>query len=400
MGIGRIFAGSTGMNVNRMMDALGLPDSIGDLIGATIDSARGDMVGYARNMMDLTSGMRTGDMDMMFGHGLPPAHFVPRPFMGMGGMGMMGAGYAGLGAFGAVTPHSAMIGRSMQLALMNPAFAMSMQGMLGGMCIPDGRMDGRVTCLRYNPMFMGMGLTNSLMMANPLIGGVFRGLANMELNMTRMMGGMLMPGFNMPGAEASMVVRDPWTANLANDCGIRPPLSFEDLLFLMMMKYTKRKEKEILGKMNQLTNKDKQGPPMAGGMGAAGLGYGSRFAGAMKGVGTIGGGLLGGLAGGGAFSPISALLGAGAGRFLGSIVGGAGRMLGGGLGLGGGYHGGGMGPQGKGGGYDPMDPNKSDTSEQAAMQKMMNDLKKVYELLSNTVKAMHDMQMASVRNTR
>ena len=42
----------------------------------------------------------------------------------------------------------------------------------------------------------------------------------------------------------------------------------------------------------------------------------------------------------------------------------------------------------------------SDTLKQMQMQKLMEDLKKMYEMLSNVMKSMSDMQMAAVRNLR
>jgi hypothetical protein len=43
---------------------------------------------------------------------------------------------------------------------------------------------------------------------------------------------------------------------------------------------------------------------------------------------------------------------------------------------------------------------QSDTLKQMQMQKLMEDLKKMYEMLSNVMKSMNDMQMAAVRNLR
>jgi hypothetical protein len=49
----------------------------------------------------------------------------------------------------------------------------------------------------------------------------------------------------------------------------------------------------------------------------------------------------------------------------------------------------------------PGDPNKmSDTMKQQMLQKLMDDLKKMYELLSNIIKTMHDMQMTPIRNLK
>ena len=50
---------------------------------------------------------------------------------------------------------------------------------------------------------------------------------------------------------------------------------------------------------------------------------------------------------------------------------------------------------------EKMDPSKmSDTMKQQMLQKLMGDLQKLYEMLSNMIKSMHDMQMTPVRNLR
>ncbi len=79
------FVNSTGTNVNRMLDSLGLPDSFGDAIGALIDARRGDLGGVARNLVDLQSGLPTSALDRAisgrsgraFGRG-----FIPRCICG------------------------------------------------------------------------------------------------------------------------------------------------------------------------------------------------------------------------------------------------------------------------------------------------------------------------------
>jgi hypothetical protein len=323
------------------------------MIGARIDARRGDMLGMQRNMMDLVSGMPSGSMDMMFGTGLPPFGFVPRPHMMMPHLAAMyGGGYYNP-MMGSPVMGGMAIANSMSMAMMGATgFAATLGGLVGGIPIADGRTDGRLSVLRYTPMFAGMALTAGAFGGNPLMGGVFRGAALMQMNMGRVMGGMLMPGFNMMGASLDMVLHDPETRNTAHECGMKPPLSFEDVLFLLMIKYAKKKEKEILKKVNELTGK--------GTGGAAG-----RMATRASGIGA---GLFGGIA-----------------RFFGHGMADVENKNA-------------MGPQNTA--YDPMDPNKSDSTKQAMLQKMMNDLQKVYTLLTNVIKSMFDMQMSIVRNTR
>lgn len=45
--------GSVGSNINKLMDAIGLNDSIGDAVGAIVDLQRGDKAGFIKNMNDL-----------------------------------------------------------------------------------------------------------------------------------------------------------------------------------------------------------------------------------------------------------------------------------------------------------------------------------------------------------
>lgn len=358
--IGRMIAGSWGMNVNRMMDALGLPDSVGDAIGAKIDEVRGDVDGWTRNVADLTSGLRTGDMDQLFGAGLPPSQYVPRPFDNYSHcVDAFGGGY-GTPSIEEVDLGKGKIGKAIDaLLLTNDEFRAGMNQMLGGMCIPDTQMDGKIKVLRYTPTFGGMDLTNHLMSANPMVSGVFRGLSLMEGNMQRTMSSMLNLGFNVRGAPMDMVLRDPETAQLAHGMGMQAPLSFEDILFLMMMKYGKKKEREILNKMDELSGKG-----------------GQKGSGVKKFLGTaaqVAGMAVGASAGG----PLGLAIGNAVGSMVGQAISGEGG-------------------QGGIGGDQP----KSDTIKQMEMQKLMEDLKKMYEMLSNTVKMMHDMQMTPVRNLR
>ncbi len=44
---------SVGTTINKLMDAIGLNDSIGDAVGAIVDLQRGDKAGFIKNMNDL-----------------------------------------------------------------------------------------------------------------------------------------------------------------------------------------------------------------------------------------------------------------------------------------------------------------------------------------------------------
>ena len=191
MGLDRLLQGSQGMQVNRMLDALGLPDGVGDMIGAQIDAARGDWAGYARNMQDLTSGMNSQQMDRLFGKGLPGSHFLPRPHAQLGkGRKLWGQQFhtpfgttdISRERLGGRGPFGKMVGRSMERAILtNPAFKAKMERVLGGRIIPDGRADGKITVERFRPNFGGLPFTNPIA-ANPMLSGIYGSLARLEGN--------------------------------------------------------------------------------------------------------------------------------------------------------------------------------------------------------------------------
>ena len=409
-GLDRMLFGSQGMQVNRMLDALGLPDSMGDMIGAQMDAAKGDWAGYARNMMDLTGGMGSKSMDQLFGQGLPAGHFAPRPHAMLGkGRKLWGSKFStpfgtheiSRERLGPKGPFGRRIGRSMERAILtNPAFKARMERVLGGRIIPDGRADGKITVERFRPHFPGLPFSNQIA-ANPMLSGMYSGLARMQRNLEGVMNQFINPGANIAGGAAhdpmganksggasgtsgtsgSGALKDNDMGKMASEMGMSPPMSFEDVLFLLMLKYAKNKEKQILDKAKELLAKsEKKG-------GAEGGGRSGRGGGLLGGIGKIAGGVLGGMVGG----PVGSAIGG----QLGGAVGGA---LGGGKG--GAAGGGGAGGAGGAGGYNPMDSKQSDATDQAVLQKMMNDLQKVYQLLTNVMKSMHDMQMASVRNIR
>ena len=378
-GLNKLFNGSVGMQANRMLDALGLPDSLGDAIGAQIDAASGDFAGFARNMMDLTSGLKTNQLDGLFGKGLIGPHFNPAPKFGMmrGKKLWSNTFHTPFGnheisreRLGPKGPFGRLIGRSMERAILkNPAFKAQMEAKLGGRIIMDGRADGRITVDRYTPKFNAMPLAKNFA-ANPMLSGIYGSLARMEANIKGLASSMTQSGnaagsFGVNGSSSTAkgdgILKDPQTAELAKGMGMQAPLSFEDLLFLMMMKYAKKKEGEIMNKMNELGNKDATGgaSKTAGLTGAKKAQYNSALAKINAGSGSD---TLKKMQ----TQKLQADMGLGVDKDNGKV----------------------------------FDAAKSDTLKQMQMQKLMEDLKKMYEMLSNVMKSMHDMQMSAVRNLR
>jgi hypothetical protein len=211
-GLNRLFDGSQGMQTNRMLDALGLPDQLGDIVGAQIDAQRGDYAGMMRNLVDLNSGLNTQALDSLFGKGLPPSQFMPRPAFNP---------FSGLGNFQREAPFgTGFVGRSMERAInSNPFFKSQMETALGGKIIPDGRNDGKLTV--YRPPFSNLGqlmrnqFANGLPQQgiagllgglnlpfgapmNPLANSILGGLGRMEANIGSFLGGF--PGLPFENA--------------------------------------------------------------------------------------------------------------------------------------------------------------------------------------------------------
>ncbi|MFH1810011.1 MAG: hypothetical protein ABIJ09_14795 [Pseudomonadota bacterium] len=365
-----INVGSTGMNVNRMLDALGLPDFVGDAIGAQLDAAKGDVAGYLRNFTDLTSGLDTSTLDQIFGKGLPQSNYVGNPNSAFAhARQAWGQTYASFGNTNGATadPLGRSVANSLQLAMLqNPQFRGQLEGLLGGGIVMDGRMDMSITVQRYDPQYSQIAFTKTVQSSTQMT-GLYGSLARFEGNIAQAMGGLTDTNGNLMDGD---------TAKLAEGMGMKPPLAFEDVIFLMMMKYASKKEKEITSKMNELGTKDgnigDDGQPM---------------------------GTFGGLVGGpeaqayynqAAYQILSdpSTSGTQKQQQMAQLQQAFGQPGGGGT--------------ADANGTQPFgDTSKtSDTLKQMQMQKMMEDLKKMYEMLSNVMKTMHDMQMAAIRNLR
>ena len=221
-GLNRLFEGSQGMQANRMLDALGLPDQVGDLIGAQIDAQRGDIRGMMRNLVDLNSGLNTQTLDNLFGKGLPPSNFVPRPNLApFGGLTETPIGFRPVGLQRESPFGTGFMGRAMERAInSNPLFKSQMETALGGRILPDGRNDGKLTV--YRPPFSNLGA----LMQNAFAGGLpQQGIASLLGGLNLPLGGMMNPLANsICGGLHRM------EANIGGFMGGFPGLPFENAL--------------------------------------------------------------------------------------------------------------------------------------------------------------------------
>jgi hypothetical protein len=361
-----MFNGSAGMQAARLLEQLGLPSQVGQALGAQVDSARGDIPGVMRNLQAMTSSLSTAQMDALFGRGVPPQGFVPRPLNAF--QAMLGSpiprGFNPFAAMGAAPFGPGMLGQSIAQAMtQNPAFLGAFQQQLGGQLLPGLGAGGALQVFRspveqlggimksvfaggmmasrgIAGMLGGLGLPmTGPLMGNPITGSIMGGLQRMEANIAAFAQGLTGNDSRM-GFSKQQLISDPQTQTMAQGMGIDVRnASFEDIIALLLMKYAKNKETDVMKKVQELDKSMKAAED-------------KKKAGGKEGEAQAANG------------------GTGAGL--------TGTDLGG-----------------------QMDPSQmSDTMKQQALQKLMSDLQKTYEMLTNMMKSMHDMQMSPIRNLR
>ncbi len=362
---------SPGTNLNRLMDATGFPDKLGDMYGAALDAAIGNNLGVARNLFDAFSPLSTKQLDRMMSGGFPGPGSCQRPHedfahnfhqnrsthyeresistFDTGGIFDRKGGVQIDGQNINVQPPlpKGISPKQFEEKLMgDPNLRSQVERQVGGRVVYDGNADGRITVAKqqYHPCLpfqnqINQNVQNMLgRMLNPAmpqqILGNLAGFLNNVLG-----GGQGGPGgAGQAGAggagqaggsgQAGGAGQSGQTGN-ASDILNNPNLSFEEKLFQFMLLFADKKQKEIEDKMKEMDAAKQSG--QAGGAGGAKKGGGA--GGAKKGggpiqkvAGAVGGvaqGLMGGLAGG----PLGSIMGGqagGAGGAGGDQAGGAG----------------------------------------------------------------------------
>jgi hypothetical protein len=410
------YGATTGMDTAAMLERLGVPGTVSSALGDHIDGVVDQAATVLRTLTDMYShGMQAG-VQSLFGAGLPPMSFVPRPCDAMHHGHAAGAqGFNPFGGFSTEAPFGeGLVGQSVESAVSsNPLFKSSLERALGGIIVPDGATDGRLSVYRP-PLTLGSPLAHAIAggalagrgMAAALAGltlpyvaagAVTHALARTAANIaafaqsSQLMGagtaastagaatGAAGGAGSIPGAKGWAATLSPEETAFAKGMGIDiRSASFEDVLFMLLMKYAKKKEDDIMKKVKELDKsmqqpKGKEAEEKKGKGGKGGL---------LGGIASIAGSLIGGPVGG----IVSNIFSSGGG-------GGVGGGGGGGGGEGTGLYGSNLG--------ENLDPSKmSDTMKQQMLQKLMGDLQKLYEMLSNIIKTMHDMAMTPTRNLR
>lgn len=421
---------SAGTQVNRYLDALGMPDKFGDSIGAMIDLRRGDLGGALRNMVDLQSGLSTQQLDNVLGKGTDRtfgAGHVHRHRCGgnhlhrhrgtyisqeqVGKKAHIGQKYGfNWGPFhmqGRITGQQYMGSFAKPVHLPNDKYLY--QGRtydnMGAIWkdLKDGKIDGFATKRFHLPQFNNLpllppGLSNGLnpglgfgmpippFQPSPIMnaifgqaGGMFAGIGNILNQLPGLLGGGQPGGAQQPGASSGPGGSSgSGGAGGAGDTAFLsdPNMSLEDKLVLLMSKLSEHFDKQIQDKMADI---EKQMSKEKGAQGAGGQQGGGGGLGGMLGpLGGIAGGMIGG--------PLGGM----AGQMIGNAAGG---MLGGG---GAGGAGGAGGQAGQAGGQGDSNLQKL----QAELQQLLDRRNQMFQTVTQMMKSLGETSMSIIRNLK
>ena len=383
-------------NLDGMLSTLGLNRQFAEQLGKAMGVNARDPAAMQKLLYTMYASLNLNNgQGTDHGNAIPPSGYVGRPgeyaLQNMGGAQAIpptGQGFGGLSGdapFGN-TPWA----RSLQVAMLrNPEFQKALEKQLGGVVVPDGAPDGRLSMWRppanirvgqqmrtavqqgvmprtgFAGVLSGMNIP---MAGNPMAAGgvsspILKGLMGMEANIMS-----TVKGFS--GGE------DPKMQAMAKQTGVNlQNANFEDIVFLSMMTFAGKKETEIMGKVQALDKSMVAGNAQAS-TAAPPAGEAQQYMGGMFEAGGTTAAQMGINTVPPAGRPQFAVPGSvPAGGQPGQVFDDQGNMVGA--------------------------PEKmSDTMKQQMLQKLMGDLQKMYEMISNMLKSMHDMQMTPIRNLK
>lgn len=399
---------SVGGQVNTMLDKLGLPDHIGDKLGAMIDLQRGDMTGALRNLVDLQSGVPSSQLSGMlngagalgeaFGAGaiakgvIGDSHFSRcgdtylrqdqvgkqakigqkygvnwGPFKMQGRI--SGREYAGSFAKPIQLKNDKMLYQGRVYDNLTEVWKDAKDGKVDGMATSRQRIPGASHFPLISPAFAGAGAASQVMagLANQT-NGIFDGIGKDMLDMINKLfegpqGAQGSQGTGGTGGASGTGGLDDTSSLLSSN------MSLEDKLLILMAKLADHMDKQIEDQMKKIEaemakqNKGAEGDKKASG------GGGGLFGKLLGGAGAVFGGPIGGMAG----------------SALGGMLGGSGAS------------GGSGGASGSGG----SDSSKSNLQlMQTQLQQMMERRSQMFSLFTSIFKSLHDASMGIVRNTK
>lgn len=334
---------SPGTQLNRLLDSLGLPDQLGDILGTQIDMQIGNVKGAMRNLVDAYSGLTTAQMDRFFGReGMPligKRGFVPRLHYNSPHLRMWQETYytsRRAYSIGDDLKDGRMDGRVWTMHVRGGTEAKVPWGSIADWA--DGRIDGKYTQKwRWSTHAAPPGGFSGIPFLSHLINRHFHPISDIPNRINQIFGGGI-------GAEAGVSGAGGTGGSIGSIADSN--LSLEEKLMLLMAKMAEKMDKEIEGLMRQLES-----------------------ASGEKKKGFLGG-FLGGM-----------------GKAVGSFFGPIGGLIGGAVD---GIFGGG----GKGG-------DKSNQQVlQIKLQRAMEKRQQMFTAITSILKSLHDASMAAIRNLK
>ncbi|MEW5852666.1 MAG: hypothetical protein AB2A00_28030 [Myxococcota bacterium] len=319
-----------------VVSRLGIPDSLATALTSRVGQTRMDINVLIQQLGMMTAGV---DPQLISGHALAARQVMPAPAQILAENGCVERGMNAWGGTERVAPFGkGKLGRSIEKAMRkDPALKSRLEKMLGGIIIPDGKKDGVLTVYKPGSPLVAQQLRNAIKSGEIANTGCCAALARTPVR--RSVGGGVVGGCmqRMAANVTSLAQNVREQGGLPQGMG---NMSFEDMVTFLLMKYAEKKEKEILNKVQQL-DKGGAAPGATGSKGGAWASMGGTMQ-QQLGVGAAGGT-----------------------QDFGGVKG---------------------------------DPSKmSDTMKQQLLQKLMSDLQKMYEMLSNMMKSMDAMEQTPIR---
>ncbi|MEM1201805.1 MAG: hypothetical protein AAGN66_01100 [Acidobacteriota bacterium] len=229
---------SQGSQLNRMLDTLGLPDKVGDMMGAALDAKLGNAAGMMRNLFDGFSKLTTGQMDFGALTGMPAFGSLPSPQSMLGQLGPL---------MGAFTNPAMAGGMSMAGGALGMAGSLLGGGGGGGMVPGMGQLAG-------GPLGMAGNFLNRMMQG---LGGAVPGSPHSQG------GGVTGADVDARSGKASPLETggDDIRSIVSN-----PNLSIEEKMALALMKMAEKQEAKLEAQLDKMSRPQGQGET-GGGLG-------------------------------------------------------------------------------------------------------------------------------------
>jgi hypothetical protein len=135
---------SPGTNLNRLMDSMGFPEQLGDLMGAALDARVGNNAGVARNLFDAFASISTSTLDSLKSVSFGPPAFLARPHVNY-------PHYFNLHHSSHYEPEQISTYNMKPFDMGDPKLRATVEAQIGGRIVYHGNADGRITVAHKLP---------------------------------------------------------------------------------------------------------------------------------------------------------------------------------------------------------------------------------------------------------